>query len=479
MAPHAGGRWYRASRALLDLPSQRYQQLVQQGDVAEDPCQRTALAKLDAVYQQLEAFKAATPPPAAAAPAPTGFFSSLFGTGKASPQPEASSSKQALSKIQGLYMHGGVGCGKSFLMDLFFNELAGVKKKRVHFHEFMLGVHQGIHRYKRQDRTTDGITQVVQDLVDETDVLCFDEVQVTDIADAMILRRLFSAMYASGLVVVATSNRAPGELYKGGLNREVFVPFIKLLKDQCIVHDMAAETDYRTTGDKMRSCYFTPLNQASAAKMRHAWKRFSPGPDGTRELTVFGRAVKANKASGRMAWFSFAELCSAALSAADYQALSREFHTLFLEGVPHLDMNLKAEIRRLILLVDELYEHKVKLFVSAAAEPGQLLVGSSTAQGNESNYGEFVDALGALGAHADMFNGQEERFAFSRCISRLQEMQSRQYLALNHTVLGRPEYVDRLLEMETPTEPAEVYVPLSKVHIVQPDTRQRKVARRS
>eukprot|EP00668_Euglena_longa_P005022 GGOE01005894.1.p1 GENE.GGOE01005894.1~~GGOE01005894.1.p1 ORF type:complete len:378 (+),score=131.48 GGOE01005894.1:416-1549(+) len=375
-------------------------------------------------------------------------------------------------------MHGGVGCGKSFLMDLFYNELAGLKKKRVHFHEFMLNVHQGIHRHKRNDRTTDGISQLVEDLANETDVLCFDEVQVTDIADAMILRRLFSTMYDYGLVVVATSNRAPGELYKGGLNREVFLPFIKLLKEQCIVHDMAAQTDYRTTGDKLGGCYFAPLDQASAAQLRNAWQQLSPGPDGTRELTVFGRTVKANKASGNLAWFSFTELCAAALSAADYQALSREFHTLFLEGIPQLNLNLKAEVRRLILLVDELYEHKVKLFVTAAAEPGELLMGTSAAQSNESNYGELVDTLGALGAHSDMFNGQEERFAFSRCISRLQEMQTRQYLALDHTVLGRPDYVDRLLEeIETSTDASEVFVPVSGVHIVQADGRQHAAAR--
>jgi len=415
--------------------------------VAEDERQLGALAHLDALYRDLQAFAAGTwgatnTPPEA----PKGFFRSLFQT--AAVPPSESDAKRKLSDIKGLYLYGGVGCGKSFLMDLFYAEVAGVRKKRVHFNAFMLSVHQGIHKYKRQDRTTDGISQVMEDLAREADLLCFDEMQVTDIADAMILRRLFAALYDKGMVVVATSNRSPGELYKGGLNREVFLPFIALIKAKCTVHNMSGRTDYRTTGHRFAGCYFVPLNKASTAKLRHLWMRLTEAPEAPRELTVFGRPVSVPVASGRMARFTFPELCSQARSAADYEALAKEFHTLFIEGVPLLSLNLKAEVRRLITLVDELYERKVKLFCTAAAHPARLLAVAEAVPGQEGHDADLMDALDGA-ASLGLFNGQEEKFAFARCVSRLQEMQTREYLELPHAIHGRAEYVDHLLESES------------------------------
>ena len=269
-------RAFGSNSVLLRLPSHVYEEMVQRGDIAKDDRQVKALEKLDALIEQLESWVAAPAPP----PAPQGgFFNALFGGG--SPQNASEEShKSTLSDIPGVYMYGGVGCGKSFLMDLFYNQVPLNEKKRVHFNQFMLGVHQGIHRHKKLDRRSDGIEQVVDELASEASVLCFDEVQVNDIADAMILRRLFSAIYARGLVVVATSNRAPGELYKGGLNREVFLPFIDLVKAQNVVHDMQVSRVVVAKRKSNRQCH--PLAVFPKAKGEES--RHHTALDNVREL---------------------------------------------------------------------------------------------------------------------------------------------------------------------------------------------------
>ena len=199
---------------------------------------------------------------------------------------------------------------------------------------------------------------------------------------------------------------------------------------------LQAGVDYRTTGEQLTEFYLTPLNQATQDRLAHAWNRLSAGAvAGPQELTVFGRQVKIEKAAGHMAWFGFHDLCAQALSAADYQAIAKNFHTVFVTSIPRLNLGLKAEVKRLILLVDELYEHKVKLFTTAAAAPADLL---SLAEGEAG----LDDPEGAGSA---LFSGAEERFAFARAVSRLQEMQTREYLELDHVELGRPGYVDDVL----------------------------------
>jgi cell division protein ZapE len=303
---------------------------------------------------------------------------------------------------QGLYIFGGVGIGKSMLMDLFFAAAPVAKKRRVHFNAFMLEVHQSLHRW-RQEASGDPIPSLARSIAEETRLLCFDEFQVEDIADAMLLRRLFESLFEAGLVVVATSNDAPDDLYKGGLQRENFVPFIALIKERLDILELDSGKDYRRRRIRGLDVYRTPLGPAATAALDEAFARLTDSaPPAPVTLAFQGRRLTVAKAAKGVAYFGFAELCAEARGPADFLAIAGHFHTVILDGVPRLSSAQRNEARRFILLIDELYEHRCKLLIAAE---------------------DVADRLYPAGAGA---------VDFRRAASRLMEMQSPDYLALEH-----------------------------------------------
>jgi cell division protein ZapE len=308
---------------------------------------------------------------------------------------------------QGLYLYGGVGRGKSALMDLFFSAAPIARKRRVHFHAFMLEVHARIHGYRQRikagDIKGDPIPPTAVDIATDAVLLCFDEFQVHDPADAMILSRLFTEMFERGVVVVATSNRAPDELYLGGLNRELFLPFIDLLKSQVDILELAGERDYRL--DRLRSMtrYFSPLGPGADAALGEAFDRLTDGkPPAEHVIEVQGRQIVVPRSAAGVARFSFDELCRRPLGVADYIEIARQFHTLILSGIPRMGPEHRNEAKRLVNLVDVLYEHRVNLVCSADGAPDTL------------------------------YPGGDGSFEFARAESRLAEMQADDYLGQEH-----------------------------------------------
>jgi cell division protein ZapE len=305
---------------------------------------------------------------------------------------------------QGLYIYGAVGRGKSMLMDIFFSTAPVDRKRRVHFHAFMLEVHETLHRW-RQEKTKDiDLIQALADkLAEETWLLCFDEFHVTNIADAMILGRLFTELFERGVVVVATSNWAPDDLYSGGLQRDRFLPFIALLKQKLDVLELDGARDYRLARLKDLSLYHSPLGGASEEKMRAAFTRLSGGlTPQPGSLTVQGRRLDVPRQAGPVAWFDFEELCARPLGAADYMALATHYPVILIDRVPRLSTDLRDQARRFMTLIDELYEHRVTAVIGAADRPERL----------------YPEGDGAI--------------EFQRTVSRLNEMQSTDYLTRPH-----------------------------------------------
>ena len=301
---------------------------------------------------------------------------------------------------KGLYLFGGVGRGKTMLMDLFFEAVAFEPKRRVHFHAFMADVHTRIST-TRKNHSGDPIPIVADALAQDAALLCFDEFHVTDIADAMILGRLFTRLIEQGVIVVATSNVAPSGLYKDGLNRNLFEPFIALLEDNVEVLYLEARKDYRL--DKLAGAprYFSPANDDSRAAMRLSWKRLTDthaGEPGM--LEVKGRDLKIPEMAAGAAWFNYADLFEQPLGPNDYLAIADAFHTIFIEGIPRMTPEKRNEARRLVTCVDALYDQQVRLIVSADGEPEELYPAGDTA------------------------------FLFERTASRLMEMRSDAYAAL-------------------------------------------------
>lgn len=310
--------------------------------------------------------------------------------------------------VQGLYLWGGVGRGKSMLMDLFFTQADVAKKRRVHFHEFMLEMHARLHA-ERAKGTADPMKAVAAEVAASARLLCFDEMQVKDIADAAILARLFEGLFAAGVTVVATSNRVPGDLYKDGLNRQLFLPFIAMLERQCQVMALDGPTDYRLARLGDAETWHVPNGPRASEAMSAAFFRLTDYPveDRAKVPTEVievpgGRTLFVPKSLKGAAVFSFSRLCRQPLGAADYLAIARRFHTVFLVGVPVLGPENRNEATRFITLIDALYEWKVKLIAAADAEPAALYVAGDNA------------------------------FEFERTVSRLMEMQSRAYMALGH-----------------------------------------------
>jgi cell division protein ZapE len=305
---------------------------------------------------------------------------------------------------QGLYIFGGVGRGKSMLMDLFFASAPIQKKRRVHFHAFMLEVHATLHEWRQEKpKQVDLLPALADKLAGETTLLCFDEFHVTNIADAMILGRLFEALFELGVVVVATSNWAPDDLYKDGLQRDRFVPFIELLKQKLDVLELEGGRDYRLQRLKDMRVYHYPLGDRATREMQEAFNRLTGGARPTaRTLTVQQRRVEVPRQAGSVAWFDFEELCARPLGAADYLAIATHFDAVLIDRVPRLTEDLRDQARRFMVLIDELYEHKVKVVIAATDAPERLY------------------------PHGD------GAFEFERTVSRLNEMQSVDYLSRPH-----------------------------------------------
>ena len=355
----------------MTTPLAAYRARVAAGDIAADPNQAEAAARLQALAEALGAWK------------PDGWFKS--------PPP------------RGLYMYGPVGRGKSMLLDIFFENAPVKKKRRVHFHEFMLARHAFLRdaRLGRTGGQDQLITLAARQVADEARLLCFDEFQVTDIADAMILGRLFERLFEEGVVIVATSNRPPDDLYKNGLNRQLFTPFIEMLKQKLDVFELTGPHDYRLRQLMAAPVWYAPLGPAAADSMDDAWKRLTGGaqPQAV-TLDVGGRALRVEREAAGVARFGFEELCARPLGPADYLEIAERFHTVLLEDIPKLNPSKREEAARFRTLIDALYEAKVKLVASAEAEPEKL------------------------------YPTGDQSFEFERTASRLMEMRSETYLAL-------------------------------------------------
>ena len=359
---------------------------IRKGEIEQDPVQLTLARKLDDLAARLETRTLAS---------------------KSSSLGWLFSRQKKAEPIKGLYIHGAVGRGKSMLMDLFFRSVNLKKKRRAHFHDFMADAQERIHRQRQafkngETKEEDPMPPVARELAAEAMLLCFDEFTVTDIADAMILGRLFKGLFEAGVVVVATSNVAPDDLYKDGLNRQLFLPFIGILKTHCSVHWLDARTDYRLEKLSKAPVYISPLGDEAEIAMEEAWQRMTAGsPAAPGELEVKGRKVPVPMAAGGSARFTFADLCEQPLGARDYLAITRNYHTVFVENVPLMDRSVQNHAKRFINLIDTLYDNGTRLVISAEGPPEALYSA----------------------------NSGTEAFEFSRTVSRLHEMQSVEYLA--------------------------------------------------
>jgi len=361
-----------------DGPLALYRARRAEGVLLPDPAQQLAVEKLQSLWRALLSY---TPNNGAQG------WRARLGLAPAAESPPL-----------GLYIYGSVGRGKTMVMDMFFETATVDLKRRVHFYAFMLEVHERIHERRREKG--DPIGPVAKQIASEATLLCFDEFDVTDIADAMILSRLFEALFAEGVVVVATSNRAPGDLYKDGLQRERFLPFVALLKQKLDMLELDAVRDYRLARMLGRQVYFTPADDMAYRALERAFADLTDNAS-ARSITLLvqSRFVVVPRAAKEVAWFTFDELCGQPLGAADYLALCRRFHTIVLEGIPKLRRERRDAAKRLNIFIDTLYEAHGNLICSAAAPPQEL----------------YVEGDGS--------------FEFQRTVSRLIEMQSGDYIA--------------------------------------------------
>ncbi|MCA0907351.1 cell division protein ZapE [Ruegeria marisrubri] len=274
---------------------------------------------------------------------------------------------------KGLYLWGGVGRGKSMLMDMFVDTLDNIPARRVHFHAFMQEIHAGMHK-ARQQNVEDALAPVAKEVVNSVRLLAFDEMQITDITDAMIVGRLFDLLHEGGVVVVTTSNRHPDDLYKDGLNRQLFLPFIAHIKEQLRVWELVSPTDYRQNRLEGAPVYFTPIGPEARQKIKEVWTDLAGGPADPLVLHVKGRAVELPAFRNGVARASFYDLCGRMLGPGDYLAIAEEVKVLVLEDIPRLSRNNFNEAKRFVTLIDALYEARVRLICSAAAEPEMLYV---------------------------------------------------------------------------------------------------------
>ncbi|XP_064997703.1 uncharacterized protein LOC135632826 isoform X4 [Musa acuminata AAA Group] len=329
------------------------------------------------------------------------------------------------SPVKGLYLSGGVGTGKTMLMDLFFNQLpSNWRKKRIHFHDFMLNVHSRLQMHKG---VADPLEVVAAEISDESILLCLDEFMVTDVADALILNRLFCHLFSNGVVLVSTSNRAPDQLYEGGLQRDLFLPFIETLKERCVIHEISSSTDYRKMGSAENGYYF--IGKKYSGLLREKFHQLigaeKPGPQVVE--VVMGRKLQVPLGANGCAYFPFEDLCDRPLGAADYFGLFKKFHTLALEGVPKFGIHNRTAAYRFVTLVDVMYENKARLLCTAEASPVELferivtVIDAQKIYPRSSSRSKKTDDI-------DLCVDNELGFAKDRTISRLTEMNSKEYL---------------------------------------------------
>lgn len=355
-------------------PSQAYAQGVARGDWQDDPAQHATLRELDRIHQAL------------LETAETGWREKLSFWKK--PEP-----------VHGLYLWGGVGRGKTFLVDLFYDGLPIQQKYRTHFHRFMRGVHERLREHAGQ---SDPLAKIVEEWRDELRVLVLDEFFVTDIGDAMLLGRLLERMFAEGVTLVTTSNTAPQNLYQHGLQRESFLPAIALLQEYCVTVHAEGEEDYRLRALTRSPVYRTPLDAASDAWLGERWAELSGLAEKRGNIEIESRRIPVRGRGKSIVWFDFAALCEGPRGTSDYIEVAREFNTLLLGGIPAFDRNNEDAARRFVNLIDELYDRHVNLVCTATTLPTNL------------------------------YSGTRLQGAFERTASRLIEMQSAEYLASQH-----------------------------------------------
>lgn len=368
-------------------PTALYQQALAAGDYQPDEVQRRAVARLDTLYQELNQRQSVRPVNTSL----RGRLNRLIG--RAAP-------RASIRPAQGLYMWGGVGRGKTWLMDLFFHSLPGERKLRLHFHRFMLRVHQELTELQGHENPLEIIADGFKA---QTDVLCFDEFFVSDITDAMLLATLLEALFARGITLVATSNIPPDNLYHNGLQRARFLPAIELIKQYCDVMNVDAGIDYRLRTLTQANLYLTPLNPQTEQAMDDIFVKLA-GKEGDRApvLEVNHRPLPAICSAQGVLAVDFHTLCEEARSQLDYIALSKLYHTVLLHNVHRMETRDENTARRFLALVDEFYERRVKLIIAADV------------------------------SMFDIYCGERLKFEYQRCLSRLQEMQSEEYLSLPH-----------------------------------------------
>ena len=366
-----------------DGPILRYEALLASGEVNTDPAQRVAVEKLQALHERLEGYRPAS--------SKLGWVE-RFGFGK----------RAAVEAPHGLYIYGAVGRGKSMLMDLFFDGVAVERKRRIHFHEFMQEAHELIHEWRQSNKVSknaEPIRPTAMRLADKNWLLCFDEFEVRDIADAMIVSRLFHAMFELGVVVVATSNRHPDELYKNGLQRDLFLPFIAILQKRLGVLHLADGRDYRLDRLKGMSVYHTPNGPVSDWALNLAFEDLTDGRPGKLERIEFrGREIVVPKAEGSVAQFKFSNLCESPLGPGDFLAIARRYRSIIITDVPIMNSERHDSARRFMTMIDTFYDNRIHLMLSADAPPQSL------------------------------YAGDDWGFEFDRTISRLMEIQSADYI---------------------------------------------------
>ena len=372
---------------MTDGPLSRYRAKITKGELSHDPMQELCAEKLQSLFKALNHYEPQTG---------SGGWRERFGLTRRREEPEPP---------QGLYIYGEVGRGKSMLMDLFYETVAVDRKRRVHFHDFMQDVHDRMHRFRKTKSKDDAdpIPPIARDLANDAWLLCFDEMQVTDITDAMILGRLFEQLFDHGVVIVTTSNRMPDDLYKDGLQRQNFLPFIDMIKQKLDVLELASPTDYRMRNLTAADVFVFPAGHDAKTTIDEMFATVTEGarvaPD---SLTNKGRTIEISAAGAGVARFTFDELCTKPLGPGDYIAIATHFHTIVIDLIPKLPDSRRDWAKRFGTLIDAMYEHKTKLICAIECDPSEI----------------YTDG--------------DYSFEFQRTVSRLTEMRSQEYLDMPH-----------------------------------------------